>query len=119
MKYKKSKMTLEKLAVIIQQDFNRIDEKLAVKIDKEDLEKFATKEDLEKFATKEDLENFATKEDLRQIRDDVLTGNDKVIKELGVLRVEQMAHKAAHDRVDEKLEDHEIRLMGLETVKNT
>lgn len=31
-----------------------------------DLDRFATKEDLERFATKEDLERFATKEDLKR-----------------------------------------------------
>lgn len=136
-KIKKQKMTLEKLAIVIQQDFNDIKERFATKDDlKEAVAGLATKNELKEavggLATKSELKEavgnlattiigLATKEELRQLheevinsRDEVLTSNDKIVKELKIIREEQMAHTAAHGRVDDKVEDHEARIIQLE-----
>lgn len=123
-KTKKQKMTLEKLAVVIQQDFNDIRERFAAKDDlKEAVAILATKEELKEL--REDFNiaivNLATKKELQQLhegviksRDDVLASNDKIVKELKIMREEQMAHTSAHGRIDDKMEDHEARIIQLE-----
>ncbi len=98
------KMTLEKLAIMTQEDF------LAIRKD------MATKEDLRAFATKEDL-NLMKEEIVAEVK----TGNQKVIQDndkgatkLDGLIKEQAAHKLAHDRMEARLENHEKRLKRVE-----
>jgi len=137
-KIKKQKMTLGKLAVVIQQDFNDIKERLATKDElKEAVAGLATKDELKEavagLATKDELKEavaglatiivgLATKGELRQLReevinsrDEVLTSNDKIIKELKIIREEQAAHTVSYRRVDDKMEDHEARIIQLES----
>ncbi len=64
---------------------------------------------------------MATKEELKQVheeviksRDNVLTSNDKIVKELKLIREEQIAHTMAHKRVDDRVDDHETRIIQLE-----
>ena len=111
-KIKKQKMTLGKLAVVIQQDFNDIKERLATKDE--------LKEAVAGLATI--IVGLATKGELRQLReevinsrDEVLTSNDKIIKELKIIREEQAAHTVSYRRVDDKMEDHEARIIQLES----
>ncbi|TSC78273.1 MAG: hypothetical protein G01um101433_307 [Parcubacteria group bacterium Gr01-1014_33] len=128
---KKQRMTLDKLAMITQQQFLDIQEIMATKEDlkyfatKEDLKYFATKEDLKYFATKEDLKYFATKEDLNQQREDiiqdvrlmhadVIQSNDKVITKLDILLKEHAAHTMAHKRIDGTLFEHNKRIKKIE-----
>ncbi|OWK26748.1 MAG: hypothetical protein US76_03440 [Parcubacteria group bacterium GW2011_GWA2_38_13b] len=124
-KIKKQKMTLGKLAVVIQQDFNDIKERLATKDElKEAVAGLATKDELKEavagLATI--IVGLATKGELRQLReevinsrDEVLTSNDKIIKELKIIREEQAAHTVSYRRVDDKMEDHEARIIQLES----
>ena len=126
-KIKKQKMTLDKLAIVIQQDFNDIKERFATKDDlKEAVAGLATKNELNEL--KEIVADLAitvvglaTKEELKQVheeviksRDNVLTSNDKIVKELKLIREEQIAHTMAHKRVDDRVDDHETRIIQLE-----
>lgn len=95
-----------------------------------------TKGDLKIFATKDDLKRFATKDDLRveiglvkidfqeafenhdeknrEYRDQVLTGLDKVMKELEAIREDSVVgtHQTREIRVD--VDNHEKRIAKLE-----
>lgn len=98
----------------------------------EDLLKiFVTKDDLKddlrdlenRMATKEDLKDLesrmATKDELAGLKEEVIKGNDRVIKELQIVREEQKAHFAAHERFDKRItrvEDH-LDLPPFDTLK--
>jgi hypothetical protein len=66
---------------------------------------------------------LATKEDLQQelanFRSDVMTKMDEVHKEVLTVRQEQAMHSGSHERMDEKLKDHEGRLKDLESPVTT
>ena len=47
-------------------------------------------------------------------RDEILNSNDRVIIELQMMRSEQIAHLGSHDRMDEALKNHELRIIKLE-----
>lgn len=129
-KIKKQKMTLDKLAIVIQQDFNDIKERFATKDDlKEAVAGLATKNELNELNELKEIVadlaitvvGLATKEELKQVheeviksRDNVLTSNDKIVKELKLIREEQIAHTMAHKRVDDRVDDHETRIIQLE-----
>lgn len=109
-------MTLEKLARMTQGEFVAI---------RKDMGKLATKDDLKNFATKDDLRSFATKEDVRELKHEIIEevrnenqkvihSNDKVVTKLDVVLKELGAHGAAHERIDQKLEDHEKRIKRVE-----
>ncbi|OJI07606.1 hypothetical protein BK004_00765 [bacterium CG10_46_32] len=59
------------------------------------VENVAMKSDLDRFANKKDLERFATKNDLTEVRselkNDILTSQDKVMKKLDQVLTEQAA----------------------------
>ena len=74
---------------------------------KKDLDSFATKKDLERFATKKDLENFATKKDLEELvgkkefnefKNSILTGQDRILKDLETLLLEKKVDTWQHRR---------------------
>lgn len=77
-----------------------------------------TKKDIEKlsgvFATKDDLKAFATKKELAELRDEMLTGFDGVMKKLEDISIEQKMAYAQARRQEAKLENHEKRLVALE-----
>jgi hypothetical protein len=84
---------------------------------KEDLKGFATKKDLEKFATKKDLEKFATKKDLEKLRDEVVTGQDKIFKELQEMSDERLVlYHRVYEEHEPKLQDHDKRISAIETI---
>ncbi|OGB87265.1 hypothetical protein A3H38_03210 [candidate division WOR-1 bacterium RIFCSPLOWO2_02_FULL_46_20] len=91
-------------------------------ITNKDIEKlseiFATKDDLKRFATKDDLKRFSTKDDLAdlksEIKDDILTSQDKIMKRLDDIVTEQRMGRLESRRHGEKLEDHETRIATLE-----
>lgn len=77
-----------------------------------------TKKDIEKlsevFATKEDLKGFATKEDLASLKNEMLTGQDKIMKKLEDISIEQKMAYSQSRRQEEKTDNHEIRIKILE-----
>ena len=89
-------------------------------ITKKDVEKlsevFATKEDLSKFEARID-QKFATKEEFKQVandlsrfRNEVTISHDKIFKKLEDMTIEM------NRRQEDQLENHEKRLVVLETV---
>ena len=101
-----------------------------------------TKEQFNKLATKDDVKEIVREEtkDLREnvsilkqgqrelidrvqplegkitkFKDDILTGQDKIMKELKTIRVEQVAFIGGQQRQDDKLEEHDKRLEQVET----
>lgn len=54
----------------------------------------------------------------RGYRDQILTGIDKVVKELLDMREENAASTLHFERTDEKLKEHDIRIKTLEHAKN-
>ncbi|MBI5700900.1 hypothetical protein HZC34_03510 [Candidatus Saganbacteria bacterium] len=105
---------------ITKKDIEKLSDVFATKKDIEKLsDVFATKKDIEKlsdvFATKEDLKAFATKDDLSKLRNEMLTGQDKIIKKLEDMSIEQKMAYAQYKRHDEKIENHEVRIKTLET----
>ena len=101
---KKQRMTLDKLAMITQQQFLDIQEIMATK---EDLKYFATKEDLNQ--QREDII-----QDVRLMHADVIQSNDKVITKLDILLKEHAAHTMAHKRIDGTLFEHNKRIKKIE-----
>lgn len=69
----------------------------------------ATKEDL-----KEELQQFATKSEMKESFDAVLDVLDGIVKKLDTIEQELTSNIAAHDRMDEKICDHESRIAKLE-----
>ncbi len=83
----------------------------------------ATKDDIKLFRNdlKEELKNFATKEDLQEFSFELTKGNDKVIKELKIMREESASHSKSYkdneeeiEKHEEVLDDHEKRINVLE-----
>ena len=68
----------------------------------------ATKGDLKNLATKKDLEAFATKDDLVEWKNEILTSNDELIKELKPLREEQKAIDQNYKRLDKRMDKVEL-----------
>ncbi len=66
----------------------------------------------EHFATKEDLENFATKEDVTGIKDEILTGQDEILKKLDVLITEKEAGDLQDKKQKKILAIHNKALKG-------
>jgi len=84
-------------------------------------EVFATKKDLDRFATKEDmesirleLENFITREEFNQFKDQSLTNQDRIIKDLEALTQENTMQFSQNRRFSDDFENHEKRLRKLE-----
>ena len=72
----------------------------------EQFNKLVTKDYLE-----EKLENLATKEDANKI----LTAVDGIVHKHQSFEVEMAANLGAHDRLNKKIDGHEIRLKKLES----
>ena len=53
-------------------------------------------------------------ENMRQWKNELLNSNDKIATELQIIRSEQIAHLGSRDRMDETLENHEVRIIKLE-----
>ena len=53
--------------------------------------------------------------ELSEFRSKIMEVLDKVMKELVTIRQEQSAHFLQHERIDEKLGDHEKRIMKIES----
>lgn len=123
---KKSKMTLEKLAVTTQHEFlsvgkkvDYIQENMATKDDLKDIQRenlriFATKDDLRHFATKDDLRHFATKDDLKTTEVKILQAVDKVMTKFDRSEKEDAAHTQLHKRITDEFHGHSQRLKKLE-----
>jgi hypothetical protein len=79
---------------------------------KDDLKRFATKDDLKGFATKEDLNRFVTKEDARRFatKDDIWRLEERII----VMQKTLQGIVRHHGLV---LDDHEVRIGGLERTR--
>lgn len=77
-----------------------------------------TNKDVEKlkevFATKDDLNRFATKGDLNRRFDEVLTGQDKILKELEKAREDRVFATGKDREQDRRLEDLEGRAQKIE-----
>ena len=95
-------------------------------ITKKDVEKlsevFATKEDLSKFEARID-QKFATKEEFKQVandlsrfRNEVTISHDKIFKKLEDMTIEMKIGYSQYRRQEDQLENHEKRLVVLETV---
>ena len=90
---------------------------------KADIKVFATKADLKVFATKSDLEGFATKTELKALEskvdagfDRILTGQDKIIRELEKAREDRIFAFAKDKEQDSRLDNLDGRVKKLETV---
>ncbi|MCL4419784.1 hypothetical protein M1146_06865 [Patescibacteria group bacterium] len=74
---------------------------------------------LKKFATKDDLKNYPTKIDLansfKKYRDDILTKIDEVMGELQTMREENTIGTYQTRELREQVDDHEKRIIKLET----
>ena len=70
----------------------------------------ATKEQLnaliENVATKDDLKNYATKDDVTEFKDEILTGQDKILEKLDILLGEKPMKDAQDKRKQKVLEIH-------------
>lgn len=58
------------------------------------------------------------RKDIRETRDEIMTGQDKIVKELQDMREENAAGILQTRRVESTLEDHEDRIKTLEHRKN-
>ena len=76
-----------------------------------------TNKDVEKlsgiFATKDDLNNFR-EEILIKVNDSISNSQDKIIKKLEDMSIEQKMAFSQYRRQEEKLENHESRIKVLE-----
>ncbi len=89
---------------------------------KDDISVFATKDDFDRFvkaafrvfATKDDLDIFATKQELINFKDEILTGQEKILKRVDDLEIESSAHTMLYDRQRDQLDSHDKRLGRLE-----
>lgn len=70
----------------------------------------ATKEQLnaliENVATKDDLKNYATKDDVTEFKDEILTGQDKILEKLDILLGEKPMRDVQDKRKQKVLEIH-------------
>ena len=113
---KKSKITMEKLARITQNEFSAVRKEMA--------DEFST-------AREYMFKHFATKMELRDMKDDIidevrkenlkiLQSNDKVVTKLDLLIKDNAAHDALHKRIEDNLYNHDRRIKKLEaTVKSS
>lgn len=81
---------------------------------------FVTKDDLDKKLelTEERLDGKLDKKldkKLKLLRDEIVSGQDKICKQLSDLHDEEKAEIEAYKRHDKKLENHEERIVTLET----
>lgn len=98
-------------------------------ITEKEYKKLATKKDLEAFRSNVDQDIAILKMDVAKLKDDVkelkesqkemqrsfTTGFDQVMGELKAIRQEQTAFSSMYNRHEDTLEDHERRLLTLET----
>ena len=93
MKEENNKMTLDKLAEMTQGGFNEL--------------RFEVKGEIEKL--REEL-----KDEIRVKFDRVLNGQDKILQRSVNLETDNVMSVAVHRRQDDKLEDHEERIVVME-----
>ncbi|MFN4212651.1 MAG: hypothetical protein ACK4FL_01645 [Microgenomates group bacterium] len=114
----------------LKQELKNLETRLTRKfLTKEDAKKFATKDDLKGFATKKDIERLPTREEiefrlsqfkeeiiemLRKFRDDIYTKIDPILQEVVTAREEREVSNHRISTLDEKLENHEVRITKLE-----
>jgi len=72
-----------------------------------------TPEQFSKLATKNDVKEIV-EEKVSKFKDEILTGQDKIIGELKTIREEQAAFIGSQRRQDKKLEEHDKRLEQVE-----
>jgi len=73
-----------------------------------------TPEQFSKLATKDDVREIV-EEKVSKFKDEILTGQDKIIGELKIIREEQVAFTGGQTRQDDKLAEHDKRLEQVET----
>ena len=59
-----------------------------------------TPDQFERIALKEDLKEFATKDEIMEMKDAILSSNDKLIQKLDVIEHAFVSNLAAHDRFE-------------------
>jgi SMC interacting uncharacterized protein involved in chromosome segregation len=69
---------------------------------------------IEVLATKEDLKQFATKDDMDQKFNTVLTAIDGLAKNVVKFQEDITSNQGAHDRIEEKVNNHGVRIGKLE-----
>lgn len=103
----KTKMTLDKLAVMAHGEFLAIRKDMVTKdyLD-EKLEHFATKDDLKHFATKDDFQEMKSDiiEEVRKENVKVIQSNDKVVTKLAILLKEESARTEQYRRQEKAIE---------------
>jgi len=72
-----------------------------------------TPEQFNKLATKDDVEEIV-EEKVNKFKDEILTGQDKLMKKLDTILTEQAAFTGGQRRQDKKLEEHDKRLEQVE-----
>ncbi|KKQ60555.1 MAG: hypothetical protein US81_C0017G0005 [Parcubacteria group bacterium GW2011_GWE2_38_18] len=75
----------------------------------EQYNKIVTKEYLD-----EKLDNFITKDEFNQKMNEVLTHLDGITKKLDNMGQEATSNIVAHDRLEEEISSHELRIKNLE-----
>ncbi|KKR21053.1 MAG: hypothetical protein UT48_C0015G0014 [Parcubacteria group bacterium GW2011_GWE2_39_37] len=73
-----------------------------------------TPEQFNKIALKKDLEKYATKDDLVEMKTEILTVLDGIAKKLDNMSQEATSNIVAHDRMNEKIDEHDVKINKLE-----
>ncbi len=68
----------------------------------------------EVFATKEDIKNLANKSELIELKDEIITSNDKLVKKLDTFLTEQTMHTHSHSRQEKETEKIKDRVNRVE-----
>jgi len=84
--------------------------------------RFATKEDFNRFVdasfkhfvTKDDINGLASREELVKFRNEILTGQDKILRRIDDLEIDSGAHTLLYDRQRDQLDEHEKRIGQVE-----
>ena len=87
---------------------------MASKEDLKDLSDRTDKIAIELIATKEKVDTMATKRELNKATDKILTAVDGLAKSVDDFKVELSSNQAAHDRMLDKINNHEVRVKKLE-----
>jgi hypothetical protein len=110
-KTKTTKMTIDKLAIMVAKGFDRM-------ATKDDIKNMATKSDIKNMATKDDIKDMATKKDLK-IQGDVL---QIMLKEMKAIHEDSKSLReniatlyTDHVAYDRRIDNLAVRVEKLET----
>jgi hypothetical protein len=100
----KKEITLDDLALIMKQGFDKIDERFVKNDERHDKnENRLDRIEVNLVLMKEDLKNCATKDDVREFRSEIIGILDGIVKKHDDHSIEHVANIAAHDRFEKRL----------------